>query len=154
MGNMAVVEPLIGGMLIGAASVLVLKAYGRVAGVSGIVGGVLQPSPGNTGWRVAFAVGLLVAGGIASVIAPQSMRIEGTLGTWGLIASGLLVGFGTRLGNGCTSGHGVCGVSRLSLRSITATLVFMFTGALTVYVVRHVFDAGHVLQHVSHVGAG
>lgn len=145
MEPLSIVQPLIGGVLIGIASVLVLKAYGRVAGVSGIAGGLLRPIAGDIAWRVAFVGGLLLAGTVAAFVAPQSLRIEdasGTLGTVGVIAAGLLVGFGTRLGNGCTSGHGVCGVSRLSTRSIVATLTFMFTGGVTVYVVRHLLDSG------------
>jgi uncharacterized membrane protein YedE/YeeE len=144
MEPLSVVQPLLGGVLIGIASVLVLKAYGRVAGVSGIAGGLLKPVAGDIAWRVAFVAGLLIAGTVAAFVAPQSLRIEdasGTLGVVGVVATGLLVGFGTRLGNGCTSGHGVCGVSRLSTRSIVATLTFMFTGGVTVYVVRHLFDS-------------
>lgn len=145
MEPLSIVQPLLGGMLIGVASVLVLKAYGRVAGVSGIAGGLLRPIAGDIAWRVAFVAGLLLAGTIAMFVAPQSLRIEGasgTVGVVGVVAAGLLVGFGTRLGNGCTSGHGVCGVSRLSTRSIVATLTFMFTGGVTVYVVRHLFASG------------
>lgn len=140
MEPLSVIQPLLGGVLIGIASVVVLKAYGRVAGVSGIAGGLLRPMAGDIGWRVAFVAGLLLAGTIAAFVAPQSLRIEGTPGTLGVVAAGLLVGFGTRLGNGCTSGHGVCGVSRLSPRSVVATLAFMFTGGVTVYVVRHVLS--------------
>lgn len=142
MNSMSIVQPLLGGMLIGVASIVVLKAHGRVAGISGIVGSLLRPTRGDIGWRVAFAAGLVLAGTIAASVAPQSLQIQGTPGMFGVIAAGLLVGFGTRLGNGCTSGHGVCGVSRLSLRSIAATLMFMFTGAITVYVVRHVLNGG------------
>jgi len=145
MEPLSLVQPLLGGVLIGIASVLVLKAYGRIAGVSGIAGGLLSPVTGDIAWRVAFVAGLLLSGTVAAFLAPQALRIEaasGGFGTVGVIAAGLLVGFGTRLGNGCTSGHGVCGVSRLSMRSIVATLTFMFTGGVTVYVVRHLFDSG------------
>lgn len=142
METMSIVQPLLGGILIGLASIVILKAHGRVAGVSGIVGRLLRPAPGDVAWRAAFGIGLLLAGVVASWLAPQSLAIEGTPGVLGVIASGLLVGFGTRLGNGCTSGHGVCGVSRLSRRSLAATLTFMFAGAVTVYVVRHVISGG------------
>jgi len=135
------VQPLLGGMLIGAASVIVLKAHGRVAGVSGILGTLLRPTAGDTGWRVAFGVGLLGAGVIAGVVSPQSMSVAGAPGVVPVAIAGVLVGFGTRLGNGCTSGHGVCGVSRLSPRSVAATGVFMVTAAITVFVVRHLIGS-------------
>lgn len=138
MDSASLVPPLLGGMLIGAASVIVLKAQGRVAGVSGIVGALFRPTVGDMGWRIAFGLGLLIAGAVASVFAPESMSVEGAPGVSGVVAAGLLVGFGTRLGNGCTSGHGVCGISRSSPRSIAATCVFVFTGAVTVFVVRHI----------------
>ncbi len=142
MESASVLRPLLGGMLIGLASIVILKAHGRVAGVSGIVGSLLRPASGDVGWRAAFGAGLLLAGVLAAWLAPDALAIEGVPGVWGVIASGLLVGFGTRLGNGCTSGHGVCGVSRLSRRSIAATMTFMLTGGITVYVMRHLLDGG------------
>jgi len=127
----------IGGMLIGlAASGLVLFS-GRIAGISGILGGLLRPQRGNIGWRVAFLVGLIVSPLIFSAVArlPDS-RIDTP---WPVLAlAGLLVGLGTRYGAGCTSGHGVCGLSRLSPRSLAAVLTFMAAGFLTVFITRHV----------------
>jgi uncharacterized membrane protein YedE/YeeE len=128
---------LLGGALIGAASAWLLLADGRIAGVSGILGGLLRPVPGDSGWRLAFVLGLpagfLLHAWLAG--APAPVRIEAP--TLQLVAAGLLVGFGTRLGSGCTSGHGVCGIARGSLRSIAATATFMALGFATVFVVRH-----------------
>jgi uncharacterized membrane protein YedE/YeeE len=127
---------LVGGALIGAAAVVFIHVNGRIAGISGIVGGMLRRQRGDKGWRVAFVAGL--------VAAPLLLRLLSTLppirieATYPLLAlAGLLVGFGTRLGSGCTAGHGVCGLSRLSPRSLAATLTFMSAGFLTVFVVRH-----------------
>ena len=128
---------LAGGLLIGLAAALFLLLNGRVAGISGIVGGLLRPVRGDIGWRVAFVTGLIGApllyGLVAALPAP---RIDAGLGT--LAVAGLLVGVGTRYGGGCTSGHGVCGLSRLSPRSLAATLAFMGAGFGTVFVLRHV----------------
>jgi len=127
---------LAGGMLIGAASALLILLSGRLLGVSGILGGLLAPRRGDASWRLAFLAGLLVAPAVWALFAqPAVPRIEagGTV----LMIAGLLVGWGTRYGSGCTSGHGVCGLSRLSARSLAATLAFMGTGFATVYVVRH-----------------
>ena len=128
---------LAGGLLIGLAAALFLLLNGRVAGISGIVGGLLRPVRGDIGWRVAFVTGLIGApllyGLVAALPAP---RIDAGLGT--LAVAGLLVGVGTRYGGGCTSGHGVCGLSRLSPRSLAATLAFMGAGFATVFVLRHV----------------
>jgi len=123
---------LIGGLLVGAAAVGLALFNGRIAGISGIVGGLLKPVTGDWAWRLAFVGGLL---GSTLLIAKPEIRIEADTPT--LIIAGLLVGFGTRLGSGCTSGHGVCGLSRLSLRSLVATLLFMGSAAVTVYLVRH-----------------
>ena len=127
---------LAGGALIGlAASVLVLF-NGRVAGISGIVGGLLSPKAGDIGWRLAFVLGLVGAPWIyLQFAAAPSVQVDA--GTSSLVVAGLLVGLGTRYGSGCTSGHGVCGLSRLSLRSLVATLLFMGTGFATVFVLRH-----------------
>ena len=127
---------LAGGVLIGVAAGMLALLNGRIAGISGVVGGLLKPARGDVGWRVAFVLGLvgapLVYMVFAAVPAPQ---IDAGLGM--LIAAGLLVGIGTRYGSGCTSGHGVCGLSRLSLRSLAATLSFMGAGFATVFVMRH-----------------
>jgi uncharacterized membrane protein YedE/YeeE len=125
-----------GGMLIGLAAALLLLFNGRIAGISGIVGGLLRPARGDIAWRLAFLLGLLAAPlAYALVAVLPAVRVEAGSAT--LIAAGLLVGIGTRYGSGCTSGHGVCGVSRLSPRSLVATAAFMLTGFVTVFLVRH-----------------
>lgn len=128
---------LLGGALIGLSSAGVLLFQGRVAGVSGICSSLLRPTPGDTAWRVAFVLGLLAVGLVGAPVFPTSFAVAGTPSLPWLVAAGLLVGFGTRLGNGCTSGHGVCGVSRLSKRSIIATATFMATAGATVFITRH-----------------
>jgi uncharacterized membrane protein YedE/YeeE len=128
---------LAGGVMIGLASALILLAHGKIAGISGILRGLLQPKAGEWDWRLAFAVGLLVGGVILRFAYPAAFP-KAIETPWGLAAgAGLLVGFGTSLGNGCTSGHGVCGIGRVAPRSIVATLTFMTTGALVVFVMRH-----------------
>jgi uncharacterized protein len=129
---------LAGGALIGLAAALFMLLNGRVAGISGVLGGLLRPAGGDIGWRVAFLAGLIGAPLAYTLFAklPQP-RIEADLAT--LLAAGFLVGLGTRYGSGCTSGHGVCGISRLSPRSLVATGTFMAAGFATVYVIRHVF---------------
>jgi uncharacterized protein len=126
---------LAGGALIGAAASMLLIALGRVAGISGMVGGLLLPQRGDVAWRGLFIAGLVGSGMIAAWLAPQAIGASPS-GAIGLAVAGLLVGFGTRIGNGCTSGHGVCGLSRLSIRSFVATLTFIATGVLTVAAVQ------------------
>jgi uncharacterized membrane protein YedE/YeeE len=127
---------LVGGLVIGGAAALFLVFNGRIAGISGIVGGLLKPARGDLAWRVAFVVGLVLSPLVFSIAAPlPQVHIEATNAV--LIVAGLLVGIGTRYGSGCTSGHGVCGLSRRSPRSMVATIAFMFAGFVTVYVVRH-----------------
>jgi uncharacterized protein len=128
---------LAGGALIGLAAAMFVLLNGRIAGISGVLGGLLNPTRGDIGWRIAFVAGL--------VGAPLAYRLFDALpvpqidaGTGALVLAGLLVGVGTRYGAGCTSGHGVCGLSRLSPRSLVATLAFMGAGFATVFVVRHV----------------
>ena len=129
---------LAGGLLIGVAAAMFLLLNGRIAGISGILGGLLRPTPGDIGWRVAFILGLLVAPLVYQLVAPlPSVQIDADTAT--LVLAGLLVGVGTRYGSGCTSGHGVCGLSRLSLRSLVGTASFMAAGFLTVFVARHLF---------------
>lgn len=136
------VTALAGGALIGLASALLLLAGGRIAGVSSITAGVLRLERGDTGWRLAFVVGLAI-GVVAFGAAGGSLADITIEADWvTLVAGGLLVGVGTRLGGGCTSGHGVCGISRFSIRSIVATIVFMAVAALTVFVARHVVGGG------------
>lgn len=127
---------LAGGVLIGLAAALLVLLNGRIAGISGIVGGLLTPKSGDVGWRLAFVAGLVLAPVLwLAVAALPPIRIEA--GYPLLIVAGLVVGFSTRYGTGCTSGHGVCGISRLSPRSIVATLAFMTAGFITVFIMRH-----------------
>ena len=127
---------LLGGLLIGTASALFILANGRIAGISGILGGLLRPTSGDVVWRLAFLLGLIVAPAVlAAFVAPVIPTIDAGPST--LIIAGLLVGIGTRYGGGCTSGHGVCGLSRLSPRSLIATLAFMGTGMAIVFAMRH-----------------
>lgn len=129
-------QSLAGGLLIGIASAMFVLLNGRIAGISGILGGLLRPVSGDTGWRIAFIIGLLAAPLAYGLVAPLPLvRIDA--GTASLIVAGLLVGAGTRYGSGCTSGHGICGVSRLSPRSLIATAAFMLSGFSTVFIVRH-----------------
>jgi hypothetical protein len=129
---------LLGGALIGLASALLLLANGRIAGISGIVGRCLLPAAGDLGWRLAFLLGLPLGAGAVGVVAPATRALEITHSAVLLVAGGLLVGYGTQLGSGCTSGHGVCGLARGSRRSLAATAAFMAAGMVTVFVVRHV----------------
>jgi uncharacterized protein len=127
----------IGGVIIGVAVAMFVLVNGRIAGISGIIGGLVRPTYPDLAWRAAFVLGLLVAPVIYARIAMlPAIEIDANYPT--LIVAGLLVGVGTRYGAGCTSGHGVCGVSRLSPRSLVATLSFMAAGIATVFVVRHV----------------
>ena len=134
MNNFTPWSALAGGVLIGLAAVWLLAANGRIAGVSGILHGMFAQPPGGRGWRVAFIAGLIGAGiawnPVFSDTNSRSLAV--------MAVAGLLVGFGTQLGGGCTSGHGVCGIGRLSMRSIVATIVFMVAGMGSTYVMRHV----------------
>ena len=145
---------LAGGALIGLAAAMFLLFNGRVAGISGIVGGLLRPKQGEVSWRLAFVIGLMVAPLVYQAANlsfinypiynlrryfPANIGIDATETT--LVIAGLLVGIGTRYGSGCTSGHGVCGLSRFSVRSLVATLLFMAAGFVTVFVMRHVLGA-------------
>lgn len=134
------VSSLAGGIVIGLAASLLLLFDGRVAGISGIVGGLVVPRRGEIGWRASFVVGLLAGGVVLRAVAPPAMALALAASPGSIVLAGLLVGVGTRLGSGCTSGHGVCGISRGSARSLVATLVFMTTGAVTVFVVRHLLQ--------------
>jgi uncharacterized membrane protein YedE/YeeE len=131
------ISALVGGALIGLASVLLMLLTGRIAGVSGIMGGALTAGANDKGWRLAFIAGLIVApllSGLAGYPLPMPQMPD----SWVLIAiAGLLVGFGSRLGSGCTSGHGVCGIARFSPRSLAATIIFMLTAMVVVAVMRH-----------------
>lgn len=138
MSNFTPVSALIGGALIGLAAAIYILGLGRVAGVSGILGSLLRPRSSEAPAQLAFLAGLIAAPllmGVAGVKLP-AVSIDASLPV--VIAGGLLVGFGTRLGGGCTSGHGVCGIARLSTRSLTATMLFMAAGAAVVFIARHV----------------
>jgi len=126
-----------GGLLLGVAAAIFILLNGRILGISGIVGGLLRPRTGDVAWRASFLLGLLAAPSLyAAVAAPLEPRIDAS---WAMvILAGLLVGVGTRYGAGCTSGHGVCGLSRMSPRSLVATIAFMGAGFVTVFLVRHV----------------
>ncbi|MGF1700105.1 YeeE/YedE family protein [Photobacterium makurazakiensis] len=130
-------DALFGGMLLGISAVLLLVMNGRIAGISGIVSGLLTPKNGETNWRVLFVIGMVISGAIAPFIGfdvPEILPVS----SWFWVAiAGLLVGIGSKLGNGCTSGHGICGMGRLSTRSIAATCTFMAVAMLTVFVRLH-----------------
>lgn len=133
---------LAGGVLIGLSATLLLWLNGRVAGVSGIVNGVLFPKTGDVAWRAMFLAGLIGAAGFYMALVPNAPLPRTDFSRSGLILAGLLVGFGTRMGNGCTSGHGVCGIGRLSMRSLAAVMTFMVTAIATTFIVRHVWSGG------------
>lgn len=147
MARMTIVDftplpALAGGVLIGAAAGLVLLLNGKIAGISGIVARTLAPVRGDTAWRVLFLVGMILGGAVTFVVWPASASFQVEGGYVRVIAAGFLVGLGTRLGGGCTSGHGVCGIARGSRASLVATLVFMAAGFVVVFVLRHVLDHG------------
>jgi len=126
----------LGGLLVGLAASIFILFHGRIMGVSGILGGLIRPLKGDIAWRIIFLSGLIFAP-IGAQVLGLMPAVEINASPIQLIIAGLLVGFGTNLGSGCTSGHGVCGIARLSPRSITATLTFMATGVMTVWVVHH-----------------
>ena len=134
-----IIGGLVGGVLIGIAATLLLLLNGRIAGVSGILGGIIKSDvSGERIWRLAFICGLMIGAALFAFMRGcfrLQLQAEGPM----LIAAGLLVGFGTRLGSGCTSGHGVCGLARRSPRSLAATMIFMIVAALTVFMTRHIF---------------
>ncbi len=129
-----------GGVLIGLAATLLLWLNGRVAGVSGILGGVLFPRRGDVDWRVMFLIGLIVAAALYLQLVPGAYVPRSDFPRAALVVAGLLVGFGTRMGNGCTSGHGVCGLGRRSGRSLAAVATFMVTAIVTTFLMRHVWS--------------
>jgi uncharacterized membrane protein YedE/YeeE len=136
MENFTPVTGLLGGLLIGLAATLLLAGSGRIAGISGIAGGLLARVPGDNAWRILFLLGLVLGAGIYQLVtaAPLEVRIDVSAPL--LITAGFLVGFGTRLGGGCTSGHGVCGIARFSARSVVATLIFISVAMATTFVLR------------------
>lgn len=125
---------LIGGAFLGLSATMLLMINGKVAGISGVVNGILSPKRNDLFWRLLFLIGMVAGGALSVIVIGVEIPSTESIPTSVLVIAGLLVGFGTRLGNGCTSGHGICGVGRLSLRSIVATAIFMVVAALTVYI--------------------
>ena len=138
MENFTPLPALLGGILIGLSVVLLLLTNGRIAGISGVVGGLLSLKISDAGWRLAFILGLVAAPLLYAAVLGGVAPVSVTPSTGLLVAGGLLVGFGARLGGGCTSGHGVAGIARLSPRSLVATGVFLTAGMVTVFITRHV----------------
>jgi len=130
------IEALVGGSLIGIAAVALMAFHGRIAGMTGIVSGAIL-SRGDRDWRIAFLLGAIAAPIAILLLTGTSLPLQAELPIWAIVLGGLLVGIGVTFGGGCTSGHGVCGIARLSPRSIAATLTFMVTTLITVFVVRH-----------------
>jgi uncharacterized membrane protein YedE/YeeE len=139
MQNFTPLSSALGGVIIGLGAALMLFGLGRIAGISGIFGGLLVRKAGDVAWRLAFVLGLALGGALMVQVAPEMFAVSLDRSLPTVAVAGLVVGFGTRMGNGCTSGHGVCGLSRLSPRSLVATVTFMVTGALTVFLALHVF---------------
>ena len=135
MAEFEVIKPLIGGMLIGLSAAILMLTKGRIAGISGIVEGVLRPKSGDVMWRVIFLAGLLVGGMVMAMLLPERFDLTTNRTIQMTAVAGLMVGIGVHIGCGCTSGHGVCGISRISLRSLVAVPTFMGTGALVVWLV-------------------
>jgi uncharacterized protein len=133
------ISGLIGGLLIGLAVALTLLLNGRIAGISGIVGGLVDPKAGDAGWRAAFVIGLPLGALVFILVAGGPAPVDVLASPPAILIGGLLVGFGTRMGAGCTSGHGVCGLALLSWRSVVATAVFFVVAMLTVFLTGHVF---------------
>ena len=132
---------LLGGVLIGGATGLALLLNGKIAGISGVLGRIFRPAPGDAAWRVWFVLGLFASGLVAFALYPGLGEVRYGLGLGGVALAGFLVGVGTRLSGGCTSGHGVCGISRGSTGGVVATCTFMAVAMLTVYLHRHVLGA-------------
>lgn len=131
------VPSFLGGMILGIAAALYVLLHGRILGISGIVFGLMHPKDGDRSWRIALILGLITAPLLAALFFEIRPIVEVDADWFAILLAGLLVGFGTQYGSGCTSGHGICGLSRLSPRSLVATLSFMTAGFLTVYVIRH-----------------
>ncbi|WP_305906501.1 YeeE/YedE thiosulfate transporter family protein [Methylomarinum sp. Ch1-1] len=139
MENFTPYSALLGGALIGLSAIILLLFNGRIAGISGIMNGVFKSPRDEVSWRSLFLAGLIIGALLFQWIAPGFVSPRAGYPLWLVALGGFLVGIGTRLGGGCTSGHGICGIANLSLRSILATLTFMATGFVTVYLIRHVF---------------
>ena len=141
MENFTPVSALIGGVLIGLSATLLLLFNGRIAGVSGILSGIFVQPAGDRLWRLMFIIGMIVSGSLYQFIGPGGFENNTEVSLLVLIIGAFLVGFGTRMGGGCTSGHGVCGIGFISQRSIVATCVFMAAGFVTVYITRHLLGS-------------
>lgn len=140
MENFTPLSATVGGILIGVSATLLLLFNGRITGISGMLGELISPVSGEWGWRLAFLLGMIVGALADHFLDPYALFMPRSgFPLWLLALGGFCVGFGTRLGSGCTSGHGICGIARLSKRSVVATAVFMTSGAVTVFLVRHVF---------------
>lgn len=139
MHNLTIASALTGGALIGVSAVLLLWLFGRIAGISGIIHGLIPAEKGDIDWRIYFLVGLVAGSCVYHFVPSVHFHFRQHYPIALSLIGGMLVGFGTRIGSGCTSGHGVCGLSRLSIRSFAATLTFMIFGVITVYVLRHIF---------------
>ena len=142
MENFTPVSALIGGAFIGLSAVIMLAGNGRIAGISGILGGAISSRGDERRWRILFLAGLLLATLLYQIVSSSPITIETQASPELLVIAGLLVGFGTRLGSGCTSGHGICGIARFSKLSFAATVMFMLFGFITVYVTRHLLELG------------
>ena len=142
MENFTPILSTIGGLLIGLGAAIMMVFNGRIAGISGIFDGVVLPQRGSISWKGAFVAGLVVGGFAFASFRPELFAVDVDRSLAAFIVGGLFVGFGTRLGNGCTSGHGVCGMGRFSRRSLVATLCFMASAAVTVFIVEHVVGGG------------
>jgi uncharacterized protein len=139
VGDFTPVSGLVGGLLIGLAVALMLLLNGRIAGVSGIVGGLVNPKGGDTAWRLAFVAGLLFGALAYILLVGGTSPVDVLASQPAILIGGLLVGFGTSMGSGCTSGHGLCGMARFSRRSMAATAIFFGVAMITVFMTRHVF---------------
>jgi uncharacterized membrane protein YedE/YeeE len=142
MENFTPLSGAIGGALIGLAAALLLALNGRIAGISGIVGGLLPPRAGDMGWRLLFVAGLALGALVVRVFTGEPLAAPAGTSSFMLVLGGLLVGFGSRLGSGCTSGHGICGLARFSPRSMVAVATFMGSAMITVFVLRHLLGGG------------
>jgi uncharacterized protein len=136
--NFTPVSAFSGGVLIGLAATILLLFNGRIAGISGIMGGLLNPQRSELFWRIAFLIGIIIGAFLVHLTNQALNPLRVGFPVWLLVTGGFLVGFGTRMGNGCTSGHAVCGIARFSMRSLVATVTFMTTGFITVFIVRHI----------------
>lgn len=142
MHDLSPLPSLAGGVLIGLSASLLMLTHGKIAGISNLYGGVLRREASGRALRLAFIVGLLLSGVVVRFAYPQALASSWMPGLGIALLAGVVVGFGSQLGNGCTSGHGVCGISRFSARSIVATVTFLATGAVTVFVMRHLLGGG------------